>query len=61
MKKKRAEPLHLDMSFDEALKRFSQTDQREISAQKTETAKGKKRKRSSRSNSKTSASPGAPI
>jgi hypothetical protein len=30
MTKKREKPLHLDMSFDEALKRVAQTDPREL-------------------------------
>ena len=29
-KKKREKPFHLDMSFDEALRRYVQTDQREL-------------------------------
>jgi hypothetical protein len=33
-KKKREKPLHLDMSFDEALKRFAQTDPRELRRKK---------------------------
>jgi len=43
MTKKHDKPLHLDMSFDEALKRFAQTDPRELS--KNDQAKPKKRKR----------------
>jgi hypothetical protein len=31
MTKKRDKPLHIDMSFDEALKRFAQTEPRELS------------------------------
>jgi hypothetical protein len=34
MTKKRDKPLHIDMSFDEALKRFAQTDPREIAAKR---------------------------
>jgi hypothetical protein len=41
MTKTREKPLHLDMSFDEALKRFAQTDPRQIPA---ESNKKKKRK-----------------
>jgi hypothetical protein len=44
MTKKRQKPPHLDMSFDEALKRFAKTDPREIPAPKPKKAK---RKRSS--------------
>jgi hypothetical protein len=32
MTKKRDKPLHLDMSFDEALRRAAQTDPRELPA-----------------------------
>jgi hypothetical protein len=46
MTKKREKPFHLDMSFDEALKRFAQTDPRELATEKN---KPKKRRRSSKS------------
>jgi hypothetical protein len=59
MTKKRDKPLHLDLSFDEALKRVAQTDPRELPREKK--AKSKKRKRSSRPISKTSASPKPPV
>jgi hypothetical protein len=44
MTKKREKPFHLDMSFDEALKRFVQTDPRELPNPK----KAKKKKRASK-------------
>jgi hypothetical protein len=34
MTKKRDKPLHLDMSFDEALKRFAQTNSKELRQKK---------------------------
>jgi hypothetical protein len=43
MKKKRQKPFHLDMNFDEALKRFGQTDSRELPAAIPKSAKRKKR------------------
>jgi hypothetical protein len=49
MTKKREKPLHLDMSFDEALKRFVQTDPREFPAPKPKKAKRKKRPPQARS------------
>jgi hypothetical protein len=42
-KKKHEKPLHLDMSFDEALKRFAQTDPRELDPPKPKRSKRKKR------------------
>jgi hypothetical protein len=45
MTKKRDKPFHLDMSFDEALKRFAQTDARELPAPKKTTRNNQKRKR----------------
>jgi hypothetical protein len=44
MTKKRDKPLHLDMSFDEALKRAAQTDPRELPKPK----KAKKKRLASR-------------
>jgi hypothetical protein len=46
MTKKRQKPLHLDMSFDEALRRVAQTDPRELPKPKPK--KGKKQKQPSR-------------
>jgi hypothetical protein len=43
MTKKREKPLHLDMSFDEALKRVAQTDPRELPKVKTKAAKKRKK------------------
>jgi hypothetical protein len=48
MKKgKRERPLHLDMGFDEALKRVAQTDPRDLPSQKS--TKKTKRKRGQQS------------
>jgi hypothetical protein len=49
MKTKREKPLHLEMSFDEALKRFVQTDPRELAKPKKATKKKRASKRRSRS------------
>jgi hypothetical protein len=46
MTKKREKPFHLDMSFDEALKRLAQTDPRGLPAPKPK-KKAKKKRRSS--------------
>ena len=43
MTKKRDKPLHLDMSFDEALKRVAQTDPRELPKPKVKTAAKRKK------------------
>jgi hypothetical protein len=43
MTKKREKPLHLDMTFDEALKRVAQTDPRQLPPAKPKKAKRKKR------------------
>jgi hypothetical protein len=51
MIKKRQKPFHLDTSFDEALKRFAQTDPHEIAATKQPKKAKKKRARSSRARS----------
>jgi hypothetical protein len=42
MTKKREKPLHIDMSFDEALKRSAQTDPRELKKSKKTTKKRSK-------------------
>jgi hypothetical protein len=47
---KHEKPLHLDMSFDEALRRVAQTDPRELTAEKK---KPEKRKRKSSATKKT--------
>lgn len=44
MTKKREKPLHLDMSFDEALRRVAQTDPRELPKSKP----AKKRKKAAK-------------
>jgi hypothetical protein len=55
MTKKHDKPLHLDMSFDEALKRFAQTDPRQIPKEKKTKAR-KSKQAQSESTSKSSAS-----
>jgi hypothetical protein len=42
MTKKRDKPLHLDMSFDEALRRVAQTDPRELPKPQAKAAPKKK-------------------
>jgi hypothetical protein len=43
MTKKHDKPLHLDMSFDEALRRVAQTDPRELEKPKAKTAAKRKK------------------
>lgn len=44
-KKKYEKPLHLDMPFDEALRRYAQTDPRELPEKNKRKAKKKQTKR----------------
>jgi hypothetical protein len=48
MTKKREKPLHLDMSFDEALRRVAQTDPRELPPPKKKKRKKAKAESTSR-------------
>jgi hypothetical protein len=57
MTKKREKPFHLDMSFDEALKRYAQTDSREPTKANKKPTKATKKGARSRSNPKLPSQP----